>query len=78
MIMGLHAKRISIALLVVFVAIYSMEHIIIRERWEAMVVLGLTFYVLMLLISVLIYRKQKRAIEKERLLDELLSDDNTG
>ncbi len=73
--MGLHAKRLCMALLVVCMTIYILDHIVVAKRFDAMVKLGLAAYIIMLFILLISYRKQKRALEQERLVDELLSDE---
>ncbi|MBD0284764.1 MAG: hypothetical protein ICV84_19785 [Flavisolibacter sp.] len=62
-------------MVLVFMAIYTLDYVVVRRRWDGVVLLTLSVYVLMLIIFIYSYWKQKRAIEREQLLDELLSDE---
>ncbi|MDQ3843128.1 MAG: hypothetical protein M3342_03820 [Bacteroidota bacterium] len=73
--MRLQVKRLCIALLVVFMAIFTLDNVVVARRWNGVVMLSLSVYLLMVIIFINSYWKQKRAIEREQLLDELLSDE---
>ncbi|MBD0278771.1 MAG: hypothetical protein ICV81_12525 [Flavisolibacter sp.] len=62
-------------MVLVFMAIYTLDYVVVRRRWDGVVLLTLSVYVLMLIIFIYSYWKQKRTIEREQLLDELLSDE---
>ncbi|MDQ3845381.1 MAG: hypothetical protein M3342_15440 [Bacteroidota bacterium] len=58
--MRLHVKRLLIALVLVFMAIYTLDNVVVRRRWNGVVLLTLSVYLLMLIFffSHIVYKKR--------------------
>ncbi|MBD0278100.1 MAG: hypothetical protein ICV81_09080 [Flavisolibacter sp.] len=58
--MRLHVKRLLIALVLVFMAINTLDNVVVRRRWNGVVLLTLSVYLLMLIFffSHIVYKER--------------------
>ncbi|MBD0279696.1 MAG: hypothetical protein ICV81_17285 [Flavisolibacter sp.] len=52
----------------------TLDNVVVRRRLDGVFALSLSVYRLMLIILLFSYWRQKKALEQEQLVDDLLSD----